>query len=445
MKNDNVIKDLGDGLILRRATTADADELATFNAKIHSEAGPEEPDEKIGAWVRDLMTRPHPTTDAGDFTVIEDTHKNEIISSMNYIPQTWSYEGIEFGVGRPELVGTNPEYRKRGLVRAQFDIIHQWSAERGHKVQAITGIPYYYRQFGYEMCLELDGGRIGYLAHIPKLEKDQTEAYRLRPVVEDDLPLLAELYEQGSRRYMLASQRDEQYWRYDVFGKSDQNVNRSEFRVIETTAGEPAGFLAHSTYLWGPTLGVRLYELKPGVTWLEPTYSVLRYLKETGQTYANQKDDAEFEAFAMWFGTEHPVYQAIDDRLPRTRDPYAWFIRLPDMPDFLRHIQPVLEDRLAKSIMVDYSGDLKLSFFRKGINITFEEGKIKEVSEYVPESTQDGDVLFPDLTFLRVLFGSNSFCEIEKIFADCYARNDIGRALVPILFPKKASHVRGIS
>ena len=76
---------------------------------------------------------------------------------MNLISQTWTYDGIPFGVGRPELVGTQPEYRKRGLVRAQFEVIHAFSAERGEMVQAITGIPFYYRQFGYEMAMGLGG------------------------------------------------------------------------------------------------------------------------------------------------------------------------------------------------------------------------------------------------------------------------------------------------
>ncbi len=34
-------------------------------------------------------------------------------------------KGFPFGVGRPELVGTLPEYRNRGLVRAQFEEVHQ--------------------------------------------------------------------------------------------------------------------------------------------------------------------------------------------------------------------------------------------------------------------------------------------------------------------------------
>ena len=189
-----IIKDFGNGLILRHATSTDVEDLVAFNAKIHSEAGPDKPDEKIGAWVHDLMTKPHPTTDINDFTIVEDTVSGKIVSSMNLIPQTWRYEGIEFEVGRPELVGTDPEYRKRGLVRAQFEVIHQWSAERGHKVQAITGIPYYYRQFGYEMGLALDGGRVGYLPHIPKLEKDKEEPYKIRKAREKDVQFICDIY-----------------------------------------------------------------------------------------------------------------------------------------------------------------------------------------------------------------------------------------------------------
>ena len=41
------------------------------------------------------------------------------------ISQTWSYRGIPFDVGRPELVATDPAYRRRGLVRRQFQVIDE--------------------------------------------------------------------------------------------------------------------------------------------------------------------------------------------------------------------------------------------------------------------------------------------------------------------------------
>ncbi len=442
---EHIIKDLGGGLILRRATPADADNLANFNAIIHSDDGPDKPDERLGAWVRDLMTQPHPTTSAGDFLLVEDTQAKKIVSSMSLIPQTWSYGGIEFAVGRPELVGTDSEYRRRGLIREQFDVIHQWSAERAHKLQIITGIPYYYRQFGYEMGLALDGGRVGYLPHIPKLKEDEDEAYRLRPATEQDVAFITELYSARAQRELVHCKRNEDTMHYEIFGKSEKNVNRLETRIIETTTGVAVGYLMHPPFLWGPTLTVREFELISGLSWLTVVPSVLRYLKITGEAYAAEKDDQEFQAFAMWMGVEHPVYEAVSDLLPRVRDPYAYYVRVPDLPEFLQHVAPVLEARLAQSVAVNHSGELKLNFFKDGVKLIFAQGKIKSVEGYAPENAEDGDALFPDLTFLRVLFGYNSFWDIEKLFADCYVRNDAARALVPALFPKQASNVWGLA
>ena len=47
-------------------------------------------------------------------------------------------------------------------------------------------------------------------------------------------------------------------------------------------------------------------------------------------------------------GAEHPVYEALGNRLPTIRDPYAWYLRVPDLSGFLNHIRPVLEKRLAE-------------------------------------------------------------------------------------------------
>src|SRR5512139_247933 len=99
-----VMLTLHDGLVLRQATPADVEALVAFNSKIHSDVGPEHPDERVGAWTRDLMERPHPTFKVDSVTVVEEPSSGRIISSMNLISQTWQYAGIPFGVGRPELV-----------------------------------------------------------------------------------------------------------------------------------------------------------------------------------------------------------------------------------------------------------------------------------------------------------------------------------------------------
>ncbi len=398
-----MLRDLGDGLILRRATAADAEALAAFNGKIHGNTHTGEPDAGVAAWTRDLMERPHPTFAAGDFTLVEDARTGAVVSSLNLIGQTWSYGGIPFGVGRPEIVGTHPDYRRRGLVRAQFDLIHQWSRDRGHKMQAITGIPWYYRQFGYEMALALAGGRIGWRPQVPRLGEGAAEPYRVRPASEADIPFLARVYERGAARSLVACTRDEAMWRYELHGRSRENANHRDIRVIETAGGEPVGFLAHASRLWGQSLAVTAYELKAAVSWLAVTPGVLRCLQATGEEYAKRDDRSVWEEYAFWLGAEHPVYEAIPERLPRTRPPYAWYLRVPDLPDFLRHVAPVLERRLERSVAAGHTGELKISFYRDGLRLALEEGRVAALEPWAPADGGRADASFPDHTFLQPL------------------------------------------
>ena len=141
MPGRTVLQELEGGLVLRRATPADVDALAAFNAEVLRGRGSTGPAADMGAWTRDLLRGDHPTVGPGDFTVVEEARTGAIVSSLCLISQTWSYDGIAFGAGQPELVGTHPAYRRRGLVRAQFEWVHRWSADRGQLVQGITGIP----------------------------------------------------------------------------------------------------------------------------------------------------------------------------------------------------------------------------------------------------------------------------------------------------------------
>ncbi|MEA3440917.1 MAG: GNAT family N-acetyltransferase [Chloroflexota bacterium] len=442
-----ILHDLGDGLILRRGSRNDADALAEFNAKIHTDDGPEQPDERIAAWTRDLAEKPHPTFKPGDFTIVENTSTGEIVSSLNLISQTWTYTGIPFGVGRPELVGTLPEYRNLGLIRAQFDVIHKWSDDRGELVQAITGIPYYYRQFEYEMGLSLGGGRIGYKPHVPKLKEDEQEPYQIRPAEVSDLDFIADLYQQASERYLISCLRDKTAWRYELDGKSDRNVNRELLRVIETNDGILVGYLVHGASTWGPTMIAVNYEVVPEHSWVSVTPSVVRYLYCTGESLAKTEDKGDdFSGFGFWLGTDHPVYQVMKDRLPRIRNPYAWFIRVHNLPDFLQHIKPVLDQRLENSAFNGHTGELKITFYRSGLRLYFQAGNLEQIEPWKPEPQgHTGDAAFPDLTFTQLLFGYRTLDELDYAYADCWKKDDQAYGLLNALFPKVPSNIWSIS
>lgn len=433
---------LGDDLQLRHSQPGDTEALVDFNSRLHSDDGPDKPDERIGAWVRDLLTRPHPSFEPGDFTLVEEKKTGRIVSSLNLISQTWTYEGIPFGIGRPEVVGTLPEFRRRGLVRSQFEMVHALSLSRGHLAQAITGIPNYYRQFGYEMALDLGGGRVGFENQLPKLKDDESEPFVIRPALEKDLPFLVELDQRGAQRSAVYCLRGDREWRYELLGMSPNNVNRLEFGIIEDRSAQAVGGLAHPWFNWdnGGTV-LFFYELKPGVSWMSVTPSVARYLWKYGADFA-QKNGKPHSAFAFWLGVSHPAYDVFRDRLPQLRDPYAFFMRLPDLTGFIRHILPALEKRLAESDLVTgFTGKLRLNFYRSGLQVTFDAGRITDVSDFLPVSSQEGDAFFPDLTFLQLLFGYRSFDELEQSFADIMSRSDHTRVLLNVLFPKKPSLV----
>ncbi len=445
MKPNTTIRDLGDGLILRHSSRKDIKALATFNAMIHSEEGPDQPDERVAAWTRDLLSGHHPTHNSDDFTIVEETKTGRIVSAMNLISQTWSYEGIPFGVGRPELVGTLPEYRNRGLVRVQFDEVHKWSAERGELVQGITGIPYFYRQFGYEMGLELGGGRTGFEPQLPKLSKGEKEPVTFRKAVETDIPFMMEIAAHAARRHLITCPYDETMWRYVLSGQSKNNVNRHEFRIIERSGTkEPLGYLMHPWYHWNTGLIVNEYELKPGTSWLEVTPAVARYLWKTGGSMLS-KEEKPRTAYAFWLGLEHPAYEVLREALPRVRQPYAWYIRVPDLPGFLMHIKPVLERRLAESIAVGYSGKWEVRLYRSGVRMAWEKGTLAGIEAWQPKPFEEGQAAFPNLTLLRQVFGHATLDELKSVFADCWYRNDETRLLLNILFPKKPSSFFGVS
>jgi GNAT superfamily N-acetyltransferase len=442
-------RDLGDGLLLRRATPADTDALADFDAQIFCDRDTGEPSERMRAWVCDLMSGALPTFRPEDFTLVEDTRTGAIVSSLNLIPQTWTYEGIPFKVGRVELVGTHPDYRRRGLIRAQFEAVHRWGTERGEMVQVITGIPWYYRQFGYEMAMTLGGGRQGYRLHVPKLKEDESEPYRVRLATEADLPFIAELYDRAAERQPVHCLRDEALWRYELCGHSEGSSSRRLLCVVETTTGEPAGFLVHADGVGDTGMGLSLYELKPDFSWLAVTPSVIRYLWATGEAYA-ARDQKACEMFGFSLGVEHPVYAVFADRLPHVNDPYAWYVRVADVASFLRHVAPVLERRLAASAVAGYTGEIKVGFYRSGLLLRLEHGRLAEVVDWSSDSEDSGDAVFPDLTFLHLLFGHRTFDELRRFLPDCginihsLARGDEVRAVLEALFPKRPSHVWGI-
>ena len=80
--------------------------------------------------------------------------------------------------------------------------------------------------------------------------------------------------------------------------------------------------------------------LKPGVGYLHHIPSLLRALWKKAETtpIVAENDNPKATGIQFMLGREHPVYQALPKAVVRKESPYAWYIRVPDLIAFLRHI-----------------------------------------------------------------------------------------------------------
>jgi len=437
--NFDLPRDLGNGLTLRWATPGDTEELAAFNLQIHSD-NPDEPEMFLLDWTRDLMRGDHPTTQASDFTVVVDENEGgKIVSSMNLISQTWAYDGIPFAVGRPELVGTNEAYRRRGLVRAQFAAIHALSAARGEQVQAITGIPWYYRQFGYEMTVNLGGGRVYHLNLDKTPVVAEEEPYRVRPATAADIPVLKTLYEAFCAGSLLSRTRDERLWQYEMFTAHRDSEYARHVYMVETAVPtpQPIAYLEYSVH--NDSFVLRELGVQAGHSWRAVGLFLLRYFTREALRLNPERKKA-LRKIVFRFSSAHRIYDALPRELPTSYPSYAWYIRVPDLPGFLRHVAPVLENRLAASVMAGHTGTVRVNFYRDRLTLGFENGRLTTVGSYEAKRLEEGDAAFPELTFLHMVFGHRSLEELRHLHVDCWA-NEEATVLLPILFPKRPSYL----
>jgi hypothetical protein len=428
---------------MRRSTRADGDRLSRFYRSVFTPT--ENPnDETVMHYIQEMLNGQHPTFQEGDFTFIEDTRTGQIVSAMNLISQTWTYGGIPILAGRPEMVATDKEYRNQGLVRAQFEVVHQWSRQRGEMILGITGIPFYYRLFGYEMCVEMEGGRTGTPDGLPELSQHQLDSYRVRIADETDIPFLAGLYQRGCERLLVACPRDEFLWRFELLTRSRKTEDYRVVCIIETLQGEPLGFFLHLPGLGPDYLDVNAllstwFELKPGVSYLDVTPVVLQHLLKTGRQYAAEKGTI-CSAVGLFLQNNHPAYQVVEHSLPRKTEPYAWYIRIPDLPAFLRKVAPVLEKRLQDSFCSGHTGEVQLTFYRSKLSLSFNQGRLEMVEQQPFSGDENCQAGFPGLSFLQLIFGYRTLDELEYMFPDCWVKDEL-RPLLRAIFPRCPSSI----
>jgi GNAT superfamily N-acetyltransferase len=440
-------KELDGGLILRSLSEgheSDRARLPEFYAFTFGEAGDSDARD-IFVWTQDLASGKHPATTLDDIWVVVDPAKDdEIVSALLLIPQTWRYDGIEFGAGRVELVATNRFYRRRGLVRQQIQAAHERSAALGHLVTGITGITHYYRRFGYAMAMDL-GIRAAFpLASVPQLDEGQEADFTFRAATSADIPHLVAWDHYYAQQFLVTHVITPELWEYELSGRSQGAPFYIYPLIITDKSGRDVGYLAMRASLAGRYVNCLRYVVGPESSYLATFGDALREMKAFADRAFENDPDARPGHVSFDSGLPHAVDRLIERTWPGlVRQPeriYTWYLRVPDLPAFIRHIAPALEKRLENSGANRYTGDLKIGFYDlTGITIQFENGRIASVT-HGDLPLDEGDADFPYLTFLNLVFGHRTLDDLAYVLPEV-TFNRKAAVLLDALFPTQRSWV----
>jgi hypothetical protein len=411
---------LGDGLVLKSvADEHDMNRVADLNSVIH--------DPGVGDMARELILN-HPDTRPEHWLYVEDSATSQVVSSICLIPWKLRYKDVTLSAGEVGLVGTLEPYRRRGLVRELFARHSELLQAGSYDLSHIQGIPYFYRQFGYQYAMPLEGGWRVELHAVPKLDEGAQETLTFRqaettgPARVRDLQTLVQLYDEAAQELSISVQRDAGIWRY-LLGPSRQTEMTAETWLIEGPDGTAAGYIRVSQHGFGDAL------ILSEVSKLDAAAAraVLRKLKALAQ-------EREKPSIRLNVPATSTLVQVAKHLGAHDLGTYAWQIHLPNVEQLLRKLGPILERRLAASPYAGFTHNLSFGMYRTAYELCFQAGKLAEVKSL--GFHDGGDIRVPPFLAAPLLLGHRTLEELRHIHPDASAANGKWAHLAEILFPR---------
>lgn len=361
----------------------------------------------------------HPTMSLKDFFVIK--HLGKTVACLNLIPSIWSVGGIPLKVAELGCVATLPEYRHQGLQRRLMEEYHRQISDQRYDLSAIEGIPFYYRQFGYEYALPLQEEIRLKLSQIP----DYEVKHRIRPFTKADVPKATQLFSQAQRKFYVHTVREEGIWRmqqetgliaeYEFEGYAvEENGEMIAYFMVNVNSERKELLLREIT-------DVDMYAVQ----------SILKFLKDKGKQHG-------LETLLATISYHEPFVIQMVAIGGAQSPPYAWQIRAMDYVKLLWKLKPLFEERLATSMYQHLTEKLNFNFYSYIVQIAVDSGVIMDVRRV--ETDEDRSVRFNPLVFVQLLLGYRSRDELQAVYSDFLVRTS-RRHLIDVLFPKLPSYI----
>lgn len=194
---------LQDGAILRSATPADLPALEELTAE--REGADDAVDLRLAA------------RSPGGFERIGVVEKDgDVAATATLLDEEVRVGSVTLPAGQIELVASATKYEHRGYVRALTEWCHETSAQRGHIINVMIGIPNFYRQFGYHYSIPMHAWSES--LGVPQV----ASPLEVRVAGAADLPTLQRLQDDAQKKYDVAMPHQSECWKWLLDQPSSQ-------------------------------------------------------------------------------------------------------------------------------------------------------------------------------------------------------------------------------
>ncbi len=338
---------------------------------------------------------------------------DRVVSTATLLDETVRVGDVAMPAGQVELVATDTGYEGRGLVRASMDWAHTRSAARGHLLQVMIGIPYFYRLFGYEYAIDIPPAR-------SLVSATTAGDGELRRAVEADLPALVALQDAAQARADVAVPHPAARWRALLAQTATRTVVLEREGVVVASArvrdDDEDGLLV----------------AEPSAVDEGSAHGLLAALAAEGRDLA-VVHRAGTVTGAAWDGLLGEPDVAAEQ----------YYVRIADPAALLEALRPVLERRIAAAGL-DGAGlgvgpgeaprdALVLSTFGAHYRLPFSDGVLGPVEAGRPmqaPGAHGGLGVAPD-QLGALLLGGRGFAGLRRLRPDVYGDPTLGEALFP--------------
>ncbi|MFX1402785.1 MAG: GNAT family N-acetyltransferase, partial [Promethearchaeota archaeon] len=153
--------------------------LIKLNVAVHK-------DEILETFIHRVFLK-HPRKDDIRWLYIRDNRNDKLVSTICLVPLEWQIQDVELPVCEMEFVGTLEEYRGNNFVKILNDLYENIMEKNGYILSVIRGIPYFYRNLGYEYLSSLDDRIMISVSKIPQITYKDVN---IRKANSNDLSLI---------------------------------------------------------------------------------------------------------------------------------------------------------------------------------------------------------------------------------------------------------------